>query len=156
MPLSSPKKSCHILKLVKFKMCEQKVAETYSTHVSDSFDRTDENCSYELAFRRWLVREIEERRMSVSDAIKTYNFNPKNGAALIYSWRQKYAPEMMLALEDMTAEEKQKLVALQERVKQLEKKAEDARMKNIALDLLIDVAEEKLKISIRKKPGTKQ
>ena len=137
-------------------MCDEKLAETYSTHVSDSFDKMDDNFSYEIAFRRWLVREIEEGRTSVSEAIKTYNFNPKNGAALIYSWRQKYAPEMVLALEDMTAEEKQKLVALQERVKQLEKKAEDARMKNIALDLLIDVAEEKLKISIRKKPGTKQ
>ena len=137
-------------------MCNEKVAETYSTQVSDSFDKMDDNFSYEIAFRRWLVREIEEGRTSVSDAIKTYNFNPKNGAALIYTWRQKYAPEMVLALEDMTAEEKQKLAALQERNKQLEKQLEDARLKNIALDLLIDIAEEKLKISIRKKPGAKQ
>jgi transposase-like protein len=137
-------------------MCDQKLAETYSTQVSDSFDKTDDKFSYEIAFRRWLVREIEERRTSVSEAIKAYNFHPKNGFDLIRGWRQKYGPEMVLALEDMTAEEKQKLVALQSRVKQLEKEADDARMKNIALDLLIDVAEEKLKISIRKKPGTKQ
>ena len=137
-------------------MCNEKVAEVYSTQVSDSFDKMDDNFSYEIAFRRWLVREIEEGRTSVSDAIKTYNFNPKNGAALIYTWRQKYAPEMVLALEDMTAKEKQKLAALQERNKQLEKQLEDARLKNIALDLLIDIAEEKLKISIRKKPGAKQ
>ena len=137
-------------------MCEQKVAENYSTQVSDSFVKTDENCSYELAFRRWLVREIEEGRSSVSDAIKTYNFHPKNGFDLIRRWRLKYAPEMVLALEDMTAAEKQKLAALQERNKLLEQQLEDARMKNIALDLLIDVAEEKLKISIRKKPGAKQ
>ena len=137
-------------------MCDGKLAETYSTQVSDSFDKMDDNLSYEIAFRRWLVREIEEGRTSISDAIKTYNFNPKNGAALIYTWRQKYAPEMVLALEDMTAEEKQKLAALQERNKQLEKQLEDARLKNIALDLLIDIAEEKLKISIRKKPGAKQ
>jgi transposase-like protein len=137
-------------------MCEQKLVEKYSTRVSDSFDKTDEKCSYEIAFRRWLVREIEEGRTSVSEAIKVYNFHPKNGFDLIRSWRQKYGPEMVLALEDMTAEEKQKLAALQERNKQLEKQLEDARMKNIALDLLIDVAEEKLKISIRKKPGAKQ
>jgi len=137
-------------------MCDQKVFEKYSTLVSDSFDKTDEKCSYEIAFRRWLVREIEEGRTSVSEAIKVYNFHPKNGFDLIRSWRQKYAPEMVLALEDMTAEEKQKLAALQERNKQLEKQLEDARMKNIALDLLVDVAEEKLKISIRKKPGAKQ
>jgi transposase-like protein len=137
-------------------MCEQKVAENYSTQVSDSFDKTDEKCSYEIGFRRWLVREIEEGRSNVSEAIKTYNFHPTYGFDLIRRWRLKYAPEMVLALEDMTAAEKHKLVALQERNKLLEQQLEDARMKNIALDLLIDVAEEKLKISIRKKPGAKQ
>jgi len=137
-------------------MCEQKVAEHYSTQVSESFEKTDEKCSYEIGFRRWLVREIEEGRSSVSEAIKTYNFHPTYGFDLVRRWRLKYAPEMVLALEDMTAAEKQKLVALQERNKLLEKQLEDARMKNIALDLLIDVAEEKLKISIRKKPGAKQ
>lgn len=137
-------------------MSEQNLAEKYSTQVSDSFDRTDERCSYEIAFRRWLVREIEEGRTSVSEAIKVYNFHPKNGFDLIRRWRLKYAPEMVLALEDMTAEEKQKLAVLQERNRQLEKQLEDARMKNIALDMLIDVAEDKLKISIRKKPGAKQ
>ena len=137
-------------------MCEQKVAEKYSTQVSDSFEKTDEKCSYEIAFRRWLVREIEEGRSSVSEAIKTYHFHPKNGYDLIHRWRLIYAPEMVLALADMTAEEKQKLVSLQERNKLLEQQLEDARMKNIALDLLIDVADEKLKINIRKKPGAKQ
>ena len=137
-------------------MREAKEAEKYSTQVSDSFEQTDENCRYELAFRRWLVREIEERKISVSDAVKMFNFHPKNGFELIRSWRLKYGPSMVLALEDMTAEEKQQLAALQARVKQLEKDAEDARMKNIALDLLIDVAEDKLKINIRKKPGAKQ
>jgi hypothetical protein len=55
----------------------------------------------------------------------------------------------------MTAEEKQLLAALQKRNKELEKALEDAKMKHIALDILIDVAEEKLKINIRKKPGAK-
>jgi hypothetical protein len=123
-------------------MREEKEAEKYSTQVSDSFEQTDENCSYEIAFRRWLVREIEEQKISVSDAVKTFNFHPKNGFELIRSWRLKYGPSMVLALEDMTAEAKQKLASLQERNKQLEKQLEDARMKNIALDLLIDVAED--------------
>ena len=71
-------------------------------------------------------------------------------------WRDKYAPEMILSLEDMTEAEKQKLAALQKKLKAAEKQLEEARMRNIALDTLIDVAEEKLKISIRKKPGAKQ
>ena len=56
----------------------------------------------------------------------------------------------------MTQLEKQKLTLLQQQLKAAEKQLEDAKMKNIALNMLIDVAEEKLKISIRKKPGAKQ
>jgi hypothetical protein len=56
----------------------------------------------------------------------------------------------------MSEADKQKLSALQQQNKALEKQLEEARMRNIALNMLIDVAEEKLKISIRKKPGAKQ
>jgi hypothetical protein len=56
----------------------------------------------------------------------------------------------------MTDKERQQLEALQKKVKQLERQLEDAQMKAIALDTLIDVAEEDLKIAIRKKAGTKQ
>ena len=63
---------------------------------------------------------------------------------------------MVLSLPEMTAEEKQNLSKLEQQNKALEKALEAAKMKNIALNMLIDVAEEKLKISIRKKSGAKQ
>lgn len=134
----------------------RKEKNKYTIMVSDSFERTDEKFSYEIPFRRWLVREIEEKRISVSEALKQYNFDPKTGMSLILSWRKKYAPEMILPLEGMTEAEKQKLAVLQQHLKDVEKQLEEATMKNIALNMLIDVAEEKLKISIRKKPGAKQ
>ena len=137
-------------------MIVEKESGKYTNQVSESFEKTDEKFSYEVPFRKWLVREIEEQRMSVSQAVERFNFNPKKGFDLIRYWREKYACEMVLSLPDMTAEEKQQLALLQKQNKALEKQLEDARMKNIALDLLIDVAEEKLKISIRKKPGAKQ
>jgi hypothetical protein len=56
----------------------------------------------------------------------------------------------------MTIEEKQSLELLQKQLKEVEKQLAEASMKNIALNMLIDVAEEKLKISIRKKSGAKQ
>jgi hypothetical protein len=140
----------------KIKMSKEKAIENYTILVSDSFERTDEKCTFEISFRRWLVREMEEKRMTVSEAIKQFNFNPKNGHWLINSWRSKYAPEMVLSLTDMTEAEKQKLTAVQKQLKATEKQLEDARMRNIALNMLIDVAEEKLNISIRKKPGAKQ
>jgi transposase-like protein len=124
--------------------------------VSERFPRTDEQCVYEIAFRRWLVREIEEGRLTVAQAIERFNINPGSGFKLIRDWRRKYAPSMVLPLADMTEQEKQQLTALQKQVKTLGQQLEEARMRNIALDTLIDVAEEKLKISIRKKPGAKQ
>jgi hypothetical protein len=63
---------------------------------------------------------------------------------------------MVLALPDMTEKEKQEIAQLQKQNKLLAKQLEDARMQNIAINMLIDVAEEKLNISIRKKPGAKQ
>jgi len=137
-------------------MSKQKSEEKFTILVSDSFKQTDEKCNYEIPFRRWLVREIEEQRMTVSEAVKLFNFNPQNGQQLIRTWRDRYAPEMILSLADMTEAEKHKLAALQKQLKAAEKQLEDARMRNIALNTLIDVAEEKLNISIRKKPGAKQ
>lgn len=124
--------------------------------MSESFKRTDEKCSYEIAFRRWLVREIVEQRLRVQEAVKQFNFNPANGRQLINEWQKKYEPEMVLPLPRMTEKEKQDMLALQKQVKAMEKQLEDARMRNIALNMLIDVAEDKLKIKIRKKPGAKQ
>lgn len=120
--------------------------------ISDYFEQTDENFRYEIAFRRWLIFEIETKKTTVKEASETFNIIPKT----IYDWRNKYSLEMVLPLPDMTAEEKQKLELLQAQLKEAEKKLADARMKNIALNMLIDVAEEKLNISIRKKPGAKQ
>lgn len=130
-------------------------AENYTTQVHSSFEKTDENCSYEPAFRRWLVREIEEQKMTVAQAIERFNFSPKSGYKLIRDWREKYAPSLVLSLPEMTIKEKQELSKLHQQLALSEKQLKEANMKNIALNMLIDVAEEKLNISIRKKPGAK-
>jgi hypothetical protein len=137
-------------------MCSKKKKEQYTVLVSDSFGNTQEKGTYEVAFRRWLVREIEEGRMIVKEAIERFHINPSNGASLIHSWQKKYAPGIMLSLPVMTEKERQKVEDLQKKLKEIEKQLEHAQMKNIALETLIDVAEEKLKIDIRKKPGAKQ
>jgi len=131
-------------------------SKKFTTKVSDSFERTDEKYIYEVAFRRWLVREIEEGRITPTEAVKQFNFSPSSGLTLILDWRRKYGTEMVLTLPSMTEKEKQEMLALQKQVKAMEKQLEDARMRNIALNMLIDVAEDKLKINIRKKPGAKQ
>lgn len=128
----------------------------YTVLVSDSYGNTKEKGTYEIAFRRWLVGELDSGRMSVGDAMERFNFNPASGHVLIARWRKKYASEIPLTLPLMSEKERLKLESLQKQLRQLEKQLEDAQMKTIALETLIDVAEESLKISIRKKSGPKQ
>jgi transposase len=137
-------------------MEQEKKSNGFSILVSDSFERTDDRNAYEVSFRRWLVSQLEAREMTVGEAIRKFNISPSSGAVLIRDWRKKYSGDIIPNSIEMTEQEKQKLTALQKQVKAMEKQLEDARMRNIALNTLIDVAEEKLKINIRKKPGAKQ
>ena len=137
-------------------MSPKEIPKEHTLMVSDSFERTDEKNTYEISFRRWLVREIEEQKMTPTEAVVRFNFHPRNGLVLIHGWRSKYAGEMILALPQMTEKEKHKLEVLQKQLEAAQKQLEEARMRNIALNMLIDVAEDKLHISIRKKPGAKQ
>ena len=106
---------------------------------------------YEPAFRRWLGREIVEGRMGVNEAARKFNLP----AAVASQIKHHYEPKVVI-LTDMTDAEKHQLEELQKRLKLLEKQLEDARIKNIALETLVDVAEKEFKIPIRKKPGAKQ
>ncbi len=94
--------------------------------------------------------------MTMEKAMEIVTPHSKDPHSLIRSWRKKYAPEIALTLPIMTEKERQKLEAVQKRVKELERQLEHAQMKNIALETMIDVAEEQLKITIRKKSGPRQ
>jgi transposase len=137
-------------------MQKQQTSQDYTTLVSDSFGNQKEKGTYEVAFRRWLVRELDAGRISITEAVERFNFDPLNGRSLIFNWRKKYASDIALTLPVMTEKERQKLEALQKQLKQMEKQLEDAQMKNIALETMIDVAEDQLTINIRKKSGPKQ
>jgi hypothetical protein len=53
-----------------------------------------------------------------------------------------------LSLATMTAAEKQDKVMLEKRIKALEKALDMAKLKNVAIETMIDIAEEQFKISI--------
>lgn len=125
-----------------------------STQRIDFGPQVTENASlhhYHAAFRRWLARELTEGRLSGTEAIARF----KMSSSVVSTIKKHYAPQIV-SLKDMTAAEKQQLEALQQQLKQLEKQLEEARVKNIALEALVDVAEQQFKIPIRKKPGAKQ
>ena len=106
--------------------------------------------------KRWIVREIQSGRMSIGEARERFELRSKNPMALINGWIKHYSSDIPLTLPIMTEKERQKLEAAHKRMRDLEKQLEDAQMKTIALETMIDIAEEQLKIVIRKKSGTKQ
>jgi hypothetical protein len=115
-----------------------------------------ESGEFSIAHRRWLVREITAGRMSIQEAVDRFNFQSKAPHALLKTWLKRYSPQITVSLPLMTEKERHKQELLLKRNKELEKQLEFAQMKNIALETLIDVAEEQLKITIRKKAGAKQ
>jgi hypothetical protein len=137
-------------------MQEEKKKKETSTLISDSFGNTKEKGTNEIAFRRWLIRELDSGRITEGEALERFNLNPISIHSQIRTWRIKYSSEIPLTLPIMTEKERLKADALQKRLKELEKHLEHAQMKNAALETLIDIAEEQLKITIRKKSGPKQ
>jgi hypothetical protein len=108
------------------------------------------------AEKRWLVREIQAGRMTIGEACEHIASYSKDPRSMIYYWQKQFASDIDFTLPVMTEKEKAKLEAAHKRMRQLEKQLEDAQMKNIALETMIDLAEEKLKITIRKKSGPKR
>lgn len=116
----------------------------------------EEKQTFSKAERRWIVREIQSGRLSIADAREGFNFSSKNPDNLIRTWMRRYSSDVLLTLPVMTEKERQKVEALQKQLRELEKQLEYAQMKNIALETMIDLAEDQLKIVIRKKSGPKQ
>lgn len=107
---------------------------------------------YPVSFKRWLSREVESGKIDVKEAAARFRFDPRT----INDWVNRYSLGKELSLASMTPQEKQEKAALEKRVKELEKALEMAKLKNVAIETMIDIAEEQLKISIRKKSGPKQ
>jgi len=134
------------------KQTQEETKNSISAHFKDQLDAGH----YELAFRRWLVRELNQKNITSTEAIEKFKLNPKSGHSLLHDWTIKYTDEHELSLPQMTSKEKTEKQALEKRIKELEKQVDKGKMHVIALNTIIDIAEENLNIKIRKKPGTKQ
>jgi len=111
---------------------------------------------YETSFRRWLVSEIELGHLTFLEVCEKFGFHKRNFNTIFKSWQLKYSSKIHLSLQAMTPEELTEFKKLQERNKELEELLEKAQIKNVLTETMIDIAEEQLKIDIRKKRGPKQ
>ena len=104
--------------------------------------------------KRTIVSALEQGRMSLKEAQVAYQIKH---AKTIRDWLRQYKSEgvdICMAIAEPMGKKKKTDVILQTAA--LQKALAEAELKIKALNTLIDVAEEQLKISIRKKSGAKQ
>jgi transposase len=116
---------------------------------------------YSDEFKFKVVQEYLNSDLSQLELLKKYSIG---GNSCITNWMRKFGlkegpkrklkpyPTTMSKGKKKTPEER----ALEEKVKELEAALKYEKLRSLALDTMIDIAEKNLKISIRKKPGTKQ
>lgn len=112
--------------------------------------------AYSDSFRRKVVEEILTGSIHMAGAVRKYGLK---GSGTLTTWKRWYeknhdiVPKQELMGEDQTkgpdAAEHGQIKALQEALKL-------AELKIAALQTMIDIAEDKYKIPIRKNSGTKQ
>lgn len=109
---------------------------------------------YEVPFMRMVVAQYEHGTESLTQIAQRFNVS----RAQVRHWRSVFSTDLApstILTNPMTEQEQKELEALKRQNAELAKKLEYANLQVFGLQTLIDVAEEQLKIEIRKKPGTK-
>jgi transposase len=110
------------------------------------------NKFYSNSFKREVVREINSGLISKAEARRKYDIR---GSSLIISWIRNFDGKITdnRSIMDYKKSDKELLI---KRIKELERQLEDEQIRSEGLSKMIDIAEEQLKITIRKKSTTKQ
>ncbi|MDP4206171.1 MAG: transposase [Bacteroidota bacterium] len=112
---------------------------------------------YTDEFKRQVVHEYLSTNCSYSELRRKYNIQ---GKSCISDWILRFVEKpkspQEITMSEKSAEKSVREVELEARLTKLEKELAYERFRVTALDTMIDIAENELKISIRKKSGTKQ
>jgi len=120
---------------------------------SSDYHQNQKRRCYTLSEKRTIVRSILQGTLSIKEARIAYNVKNEKS---IRAWISKFKKEnsdicsvTTTAMEIKKGKEDIEQIALK-------KALSEAELRIQALNTLIDIAEQKLKITIRKKSGTKQ
>ena len=111
---------------------------------------------YPKSFRMEVARDYLEGPLSYQEVAEKYGLK---GRETVKEWVKVFRKKSDLCttiLAPMTEEEQQEQAALKKRIKELEAQLKQERLRSLAYDTMIEVAEEELGIEIRKKSGTKR
>jgi len=135
----------------------RKEREAILTDYMDGFQKEEINYTdYEVSFRRWLVSQVDSGNMSMHEVRDRFQLKQVNIKRTLRRWQELYSEELHLSLNAMSSKDRADNGKLSKRIEELEKQLELAKMKNVALNTMIDIAEQDYKLSIRKKSGPKQ
>ena len=111
---------------------------------------------YEEDLKHDIIRQIEFGQLTTKEAIQKYDI--VGGKGVIEYWRKKYSSHItpLSQIKSMSESEKKDLTSTQKQKKEFEKALEQANLKILGLETMIDIAEKELNIEIRKKSGSKQ
>lgn len=104
-------------------------------------------------FKRSKVRELEKRITSIADICRTYEVN----RASVYKWIYKYSAmaKKQLKVVVEAKSDTQKIRALEERIKELERIVGQKQLLLEFKDKMIEIAEETYGVDIKKKLSSK-
>lgn len=130
------------------------VASWLRTYGSVNYQQNIKRKSYSNLQKRTIVTAIEQGRMNIREAQTAYNIRNQK---TIREWLGKHKSEkIVLCSTTQSSMGKPKKTATKVSNEALQKALKEAELKLKALNTLIDVAEEQLKIDIRKKSGARQ
>jgi transposase-like protein len=108
-----------------------------------------------LVIQDYLNTDISQKDLMIKHGVR--------GNSCIPNWMRKFGDNKVtdeqISIQRTMAKEEDKTPRerkLEAKVKELEKALEQERLRTLALNTMINIAERDLKISIRKKSGTKQ
>ncbi len=114
-------------------------------------ERKDRN-RYSVAFKMKVAEEIESGMLSIVEACKLYGIP---GQASVWEWVKRYGMNERInkAVYIMTQDEERELIRLRKENRRLQQALDDSQIKNMALESILELAEEKYGISIKKNFG---
>jgi len=117
----------------------------------------EEGRRYSEACKMQVVRELERGKITQAEASRRYGIL---GHSTVLKWCRKYGRQRSRVNEirkrNVMEERDVELLRLLNENKALKEELEAARLKNVVLETLVDVAERELQIPIRKKYGAKR
>lgn len=117
---------------------------------------------YSYSFKLQVVGEVERGELNQNQARQKYGIQ---GASTVRKWIEKYGNfdrtyelkrKKMKSPEQKLLELEQQIKLLEKKNKSLERQLDQTNKKVIFFDMMIDIAEEELKIPIRKKSLSNQ